>query len=346
MGKITESVVVKQKKDFLQMASGISLIILTFIANGFLSFITVGFDFSKIQTTQYWASFSVMFVSEMCVMFGMFIMQRIKDLAHTKIMTLQKKIDKQRLTVYGVDKITEAENWLREIYNYREKLILYENKIRKLHSRIILNEPNKSDKNYEKKMAQYNKRKDKRDFYVSQLDYIKKDKERINLILLKNKNEDQIEKIKNFEIELAVEEYAFKKAKIHYKDVYWGNLLSDIEETHNDNGSPFFNERKELTKNILKYLGYGMITSSFLAALIFPSFNGVGWQVFINIIVNLITLTFFMARGITLSNRIILGTYYNALEKRNSIYNQMLKDLGISRIVIEDEEVGDVANEQ
>lgn len=347
MGKITESIKVKQKKDLLQMASGITLIILTFIANGFLSFITVGFDFAKIQTTQYWASFSVMFVSEMCVMFGMFIMQRIKDLTHKKITTLQKKIDKQRLTVYGVDKITEAENWLREIYNYREKLILYENKVRKLHSRIILNEPHKNDKNYNKKIEQYNKRKDKRDFYVSQLEYIKKDKERINLLLLKNKDDDQLARINCLNIELEAEDYAFRNAKIHYKDVYWGNLLSDIEETRNNNGSPFFSERKELTKNLLKYLGYGMITSSFLAALIFPSFNNVGWQIFINIIVNLITLIFFMARGITLSNRIILGTYYNALEKRNSIYNQMLKDLNISRIVIEDDELenGDNTNE-
>lgn len=348
MGKITEAVKVKPKKDLLQIASGITLIILTFIANGFLSFITVGFDFAKIQTAQYWASFSVMFLSEMCVMFGMFIMQRIKDLSHKKITTLQNKINKQRSTVYGVDKITEAEQWLRDIYNYREKLILYENKIRRLHSKLILIEPNKNDRNYDKKLKIYNKKLDKRDFYVDQLEFVKKDKERIKLLIIKNKNEEIINKINQLTSEIEVEEYAFKNAKIHYKDVYWGNLLSDIEETKHGNGSPFFSERSELTKNMLKYLGYGMVTSSFIAALVFPSFNSMGWQVVVNILVNLITLIFFMARGITLSNKIILGTYYNALEKRNSIYNQMLKDLNISKIVIEDEEIenGDINNEQ
>lgn len=343
MGKITELIKVKQKKDLLQMASGITLIILTFIANGFLSFITVGFDFSKIQTSQYWAGFCVMFLSEMCVMFGMFIMQRLKDLSHKKITNLQNRIDKQRSTVYGVDKVSDAEEWLREIYNYREKLILYENKIRKLHAKIILVEPNKSDKHYEKNLAKYNKKVDKRDFYLNQLEYIKKDKIRISLLIIKNKDENTINKISQLDKELEVEEYAFKNAKIHYKNVYWGNLLSDIEETKYNNGSPFFNERKELTKNILKYFGYAMITSSFMAALIFPSFNNEGWQILINSVFNLITLIFFMTKGITLSNRIILGTYYNALEKRNSIYNQMLKDLNISKIVIEDE---DLENEQ
>lgn len=331
-------IIVKNKKNLVQAASGIVLIILTFIINGVLSFINVGFDFENIFTSSYWAHFFVLFASEMAVMFGMFIIQRIKDLNNEKITDLQEHIDKKREVVYGVDKVAEAEAWLRDVYNYREKLIMFENRIKKLYSKLIIREPKQEERFYKIKKRIYERNLKLREFYKQQFEYIKKDKSRIQLFVKHNKNEEDLKNIEDLTLELKSNEYAFNSAKIHYKDVYWGNLLSDIEETKNNNGTPFFNERKELSKNIIKHLGYGLITSSFVSALVFPSLNSMGWDAWINIIMNVIILTFFTCRGVVLSNKIILGTYYKALEKRKSIYNQMLKDLAISKIVIEDYE--------
>lgn len=330
-------ITIKQKKDLMQISSGIALILLTFIANGFLSFIVVGFDFSRVWTSEFWASFGILFTSEMCVLFGMFIIQRLKDLQNTKIIDLQKHIDIKRNTVYGVDKITPAEEWLRNIYNYRERLNLFEEKIRKLHSKIVLNEPSKDCKNYDAKLRVYEEKKALRDYYVKQFEFIKKDRKKIEILAKQKKTDEDIKNYEDLAEELKTNEYAFNKAKIHYREVYWGNLLSDIDDSSAKAGTPFFSEKKELARNIVKYLAMGIITTSFVTALIFPTFKALDWNTVLSIIFNLITLTFFMARGIVLSNRIILGTYYKALEKRKAIYNQMLKDLGISKIIIEED---------
>lgn len=334
MGK---PITIKLNKPFVQSLTGIALIVLTFIANGFLSFIVVGFDFSQILHSEFWANFGILFASEMACLYGMFIIQKTKDLQNEKLTSLQKHIEEKRNVVYGVDKVTEAENWLYEIYNYREKLLLFENKIRKLHSKIILDEPKKEDKDYEQKLLKYNKLVKLRDYYLQQLKFVKQDKERLGLMIKKDKAEQDKKRIEELEEVLNDKDYAFKTAKIKYQDVYWGNLLSDIEDSKSRLSSPFFSERKEMSKNLMRYFAMGLMGSAILSALIFPSLKAIGLQAVLGIIFNLLILLFFMARGIVLSNRIFLGTYYKALEKRKSIYNQMLKDLGISRIIIEDE---------
>jgi hypothetical protein len=267
----------------------------------------------------------------------MFIIQKGKDLQNDKLTALQKHIEEKRNVVYGVDKVTEAENWLHEIYNYREKLLLFEARVRKLHSKIILNEPKKDAKDYQEQLLKYNKLLEERDYYIQQLKFVKADKERLSLMIKRDKTEQDKARIEEIEELLNDKDYAFKTAKIKYHDVYWGNLLSDIEESKSRSTSPFFSERKEMGKNLVRYFAMGLMGSGILSALIFPSLKAIGIQAVLGIIFNLLILLFFMARGVVLSNKIFLGTYYKALEKRKSIYNQMLKDLGISKIIIEDE---------
>ena len=315
-------------KNFFQIISGVLLICLVFILNGFLSFITVGFDFSKLSTSEYWANFAIMNVSEMAVMFGMYLIQKIKDLQNKKITDLQNEINTLREVVYTMDKVTSAEDWLREVYNYKEKLIIYENKIKYLYEHLQPKEPSKEEKGYNRKLLKYELGVEQKKYLLEQLDFIKKDKERLKLIVEKASN-GEIDKL---EKELDCEQYGFKTAKIHYKDVYWGHLLSDMEESDKKGNSAFFNEKGELSKNFIKFLGMGLVSSAFISALVFPSFTAIGWEFLLNLIINLITLSFFMIRGIGLSKKIILGKYYKSLEKRKSIYNKMLKDLGLSNV--------------
>lgn len=340
MGKLKIKVGIS--RNGLQIFSGITIIILTFIANGFLSFIKVGFDFSKIWTSEFWANFLLLFLSEMMVLYGMFIIQKVKDLKESKITDLQMHINEKRKVVYGVDKITDAENWLKEIYNYREKLYLYEEKIKKVHAKIVIEEPKKDCKNYEKKLLKYNKLKNIKDLCLKQFEFIKKDKERLKIVIneYKNKPINDVEKQKLEEIEksLKSDDYEFLNSKIKYKEVYFGNLISDNEENEAKNTSPFFSEKRELAKNMLIYFAFGLIITGFLTSLTYPAFKGWSIATVLNMLLTALTLIIFMIRGISLSHRIILGTYYKALEKRKSIYNQMLKDLGISKIIIEDDE--------
>ena len=324
----------KSAKEIMQILSGVLLIVLVFILNGFLSFVTVGFDFSQLATSAYWANFFILFASEMAVMFGVYIIQKLKDLKNKKITDLQDEVQKKRDIVYGVDKVAQAEDWLREIYNYKEKLLIFERKIKSEYEKLKLVEPKETDKFYEHKKKIYDKNIIKKDFLTKQMEYIKIAKTRLQLVI-KGGDEAEIEKL---EKQIDTNDFAFKTAKIRYKEVYWGDLLSDIEANKYKENSPFFNEKKELSKNIAQYFGMGLIVSALLSALIVPSFTAIGWQTIISMITSLITLILFMARGIGLSKKIILGRYYKSLEQRKSIYNKMLKDLGISKVVIEGED--------
>ena len=154
----------KSTKEIMQILSGILLIVLVFILNGFLSFVTVGFDFSQLATTAYWANFFILFASEMAVMFGVYIIQKLKDLKNKKITDLQDEVQKKRDIVYGVDKVAQAEDWLREIYNYKEKLLIFERKIKSEYEKLKLEEPKQTAKFYEHKKKVYDKNIIKKDF--------------------------------------------------------------------------------------------------------------------------------------------------------------------------------------
>lgn len=324
----------KSIKEIMQIVSGILLIALVFVLNGFLSFITVGFDFSKLATTTYWASFLILFASEMAVLFGVYIIQKLKDLKNAKIIELQKEIQTKRDVVYGVDKVGQAEDWLRDVYNYKEKLLIFERKIKGEYEKLKLVEPKESEKHYERKKKKYDKDIERKEFLAKQMEYIKIAKKRLKLIVAKGSEEE----INALEKQIDTNDFAFRTAKIKYKEVCWGDLLSDIDATKQKDNSPFFNEKKELSRNVMQYFGTGLILSALLSALIVPSFTSIGWQTIVSMVTSLITLILFMIRGIGLSKKVILGRYYKSLEQRKSIYNKMLKDLGISKIVIEGED--------
>ena len=84
------------KKDIFRGISALLIIILVLIFNGFMSFITVGFDFSKLSTAEYWANFALLLASEMAVMFGMYLIQKSRDLKNEKITDVQKSIENKR----------------------------------------------------------------------------------------------------------------------------------------------------------------------------------------------------------------------------------------------------------
>lgn len=322
------------QKEVSQILSGATFIILTFIANGILSFVSMGFDWALLKTTEYWARYFTLFLSEMSVMFGMYLIQRVKDLNKKVITDLQTDIDNNRNKVYKLSKVAEAERWLNEIYNYREKLTLFEDKLKELHSKATMTKPKEGSLFYNKKIKKFNKLEKKQEYYLAQLKLVDKDKERIKFLLEGNK-----EKALELQNELYSNlDYAFYTAKIKYREVMWGDLQSGMGRRDNHQGDIFFSEEKAYYKNVMKSLGYGIITSSFFSAIIFPSYNELSSAVIINIFVTMATLCFFMIKGVAMSQKNILGGFCSALEKRKMIYSQMAKDIKISNIVIVEKE--------
>lgn len=332
--KIQEKIKTIKPKNAFQVASGLFLIILTLILNGFLSFMQVGFNFNAITTAEYWANFGLMTASEIVVMYGAYLISKSKDTENKKLVDLKAELDKYREIVYTVDKVDDAEEWLREIYNYREKLLIYEKKVKQLYERLRAIKPQEYDTNFQKKMLKYENIIAKKQFLQKQLEFVKEDLKRLKMVVEKAPEE----KISEIEKKLADDDYLFNTARIKYRDVYWGNLKSDMEQSKGKDDTVFFNEGKELSKNIIKMIGYACIVSAYIATMVFPAFIQVGWSYVIQLILTTITLLWFTIRGIMMSKKIILGKYYNALEKRKAVYTIMLKDLKISNVVIKGKE--------
>jgi len=169
---------------------------------------------------------------------------------------------------------------------------------------------------------------------MEQMNFIKKDRKRISLIV----NEKDFDIVEELTKELNTNSYVFKTTKLRYKSVYWCNLLSDIEETKNKPTSAYFNEKAELSKDAIRYIALGLISSAFTSSLIFQTLVNIGWNTVLNLLITLFLLLVFMGRGIGLCHKNILGKYYKALESRKSIYTKMLKDLHITDVVFEEDD--------
>lgn len=331
-----KAITIKNKKSLFQAIFGLLIIIGTFIANGLLCFISLNFDFSKILTSGYWAHFTLLTCSELAVMYGMYIIRKPKDLSSEVITDLQKYIDKKRDVVYETDNITNAEDWLREIYNYKEKLILLEVIIKNKHSKIVAKEPRENCAFYNLKKKRYDKNIELKEWYKQQLEYIKLDKERLKLMALNTANERLEELNKQLS---GNDDYAMNTAKFKFRDVYWADLTSNIDNFSKKVITPFFNGNKEVARNFIKCAGYSVISSGILSILSYPNWNALTYETIIDMIMTFIVLSMFLVRGYMMSKNIILGTYRSTLEKRKSIYSALMKDLGISNVVIEEVEV-------
>ena len=186
---------------------------------------------------------------------------------------------------------------------------------------------------YNYKLKKWTTQEDKKKQYLEQLKLVEKDKARLTCIL-----EGNTEKAEKLAKELADSDYMLYTVRIKYREVLWGDLLSDLERTSDNRNTPFCYEKREYSKKVLKCLGYGLSTSAFLSALVFPTFLALDFRTVMQVIINTISLIFFMVRGVIQSKEIVLGSYVLALEKRKMIYSQMAKDIKISNIVIVEKE--------
>ena len=337
----------KNRQELFKTISSLGLILFAFFINGFLALIPVGFSFDKMLTVAYWADFTVLFGSEILVLYGMYLIQKVKDLKADKITKLQDDIMASRQKVYDADKVADAEDWLREILNYKQRLVAFEHKIMSVYDNLYIKEPAKfvtkkcfnwiRKIKHNKKERTYNALVAIRNDCRTQLDFIRKDKLKLALLVKKHRTIEEQVMLDTLIAELDTQEYEINNARIKYDWVYWGTLIADCEEEKSKQDTPLFREKKELSKNIVKYLGTGLIVTAVISSLVFPSLNGLDYNTIVIMAIRLAALLLFIVRGVELSNKLILGTYYKALENRKSIYSQMHKDLGISNIIVEDQ---------
>lgn len=329
---------IKINKNTTTKIFSILFISLILIFNGFISIWLIGFDFSRVLTSEFWVEYSTLVASEVATIYILYILQKIKDLESDKIINLQDFVSDSRDKIYTLNEVDNVTNWLQH-YNYGEKLKLFINAIDNKLNKINIEEKPEEEcydnisefrkkilkARYKRQVKKYNKELEKYEFLKCQLDYANLDNERIKL-LKTNKN---IERVKELNKILNDKKYKFKMTKIKYEMVYWNKLGNNFIDKKKNFNSPYFHEKRILTKILGFMIFCGCIMTIFLSALIPLSSTGLTDDTALKIIYRLIMILWSAIVGIFLSKRIILGDYLFSLNNKKDIYNQMLYDLGI-----------------
>lgn len=353
-------------KDFLKKTVSILLVCAVLVLNGFLSFMGYGgVDFSRLATSEYWLNYGLLVGSEIIILIALYIYRKQKDLQDKEIIDISNFINNSREKIYKINKVRESCEYLRNYYNPRERLQLYEDKIRKMQESCNLNEPYKVDKptkqsskldkkkykEYIKALKQYESDLKKFEWCNKQIELIKKSYEKLELAKVicvelakvdKNtidkefikKNQEEIEKLDK---EIIKEKFAIGQFKIKYENVYWDVLVAN---TYNINSkhrpSVYFNEKKKIADRARTFLITSLFISAVLMSMLPPIWNEVSWETILTLLFRFILLCWAGFQGVLLADNNILFDYKTSLTARKTIYNELNYNLQFNKIVVED----------
>ena len=336
MGKINNREKYKFSRETIKVVFNIIIVTFTLIANGFLSFLGLDFDWSTIATAEYWISYFFNLLSGLIVYFSLKSIRNIQNYNSENIINKKQEITNSRKTINDKNKIREAKFWLREYYNYQTKLNKYLDYINRKIEYLDLDKPFESDKNYTKKIIRYNNNLKLEKYYMQQKAFIEKDNERLQLIIKKNKTEADNLKINELLEELKSSDYNFKNKKIKIEIVTLDVLLSEtIEEEGVRKSTVRFNEAKENAKEMPSLILVGAITTAIINSIIPFIKKGFNLLAIFSFLLTIIYLVVFAIRGVISSDKLIKGKYYKTICNRCDILNEMLNDLDC--LDIEDE---------
>lgn len=346
-------------KDLLRKIISIVLIGATLIINGFLSFMPYsGMDFSRLGTSAYWLDYGLLTSSELVVMFAMYIMRKSRDLATDGIIELCKDINAYRKRIYRLNKVRVSADWLRNFYNPRERLNLFEDKIRNIQTGLVVDEPLKVDeedkkryKRYLKELAIYKRDVARYDWCENQLKLIKRDREKFELVrqIITEKSkldEKQIDLVKIEKLEKQVEaidkelvdsNFALQRYKLKFEKVYWDTLVAEGQYSAKHRQSAYFHEKRLVAKRMQTFLMVSLFVSTILFSMLPPIFEPFTWETILSLFLKLIMFAWSSLQGLLLADNNILFDYKSVLDVRKSIYNELNYDLGVDKIIIEEE---------
>lgn len=364
LGKAEERIIKAKKnfkftKDLARKSISIVLVVITLVINGFLSFMPYsGMDFTRLGTSAYWLNYGLLTSSELVVMFAMYILRKNKNLATEEIVNLTKDINFYRDRIYRLNKVKISAEWLRNFYNPREKLNLFEDKIRNIQTGLMIDEPLEVDpedkkryKAYKKELARYKRDIVKYEWCEKQLKLIKRDREKFELIRqivaekgkidetkVDEKKIEQLEKqVEQIDKELFEQNFALQRFKLKFEKVYWDTLVAEGQYNSKHRPSAYFHEKKLIAKRMQMFLTTSLFVSTILLSMLPPIFEPFTWQTVLSLLLKLVMFAWSGLQGILLADNNILFDYKSVLGVRKTIYNELNYDLSIEKIVIEKE---------
>ena len=151
---------VKFSRDLLKKLIVTLIVITTIILNGFLSFMTLGgVDFSAFSTSAFWLNYTLLITSEIVILLCFYVFRKSKNLKEKEIQDLSDEIQGYRTKIFKLNLPKSVAEWLRNFYNPREKVNLFEDKLIAIQEKLNFNEPFEVDQEDKKAYKKYLKEK-------------------------------------------------------------------------------------------------------------------------------------------------------------------------------------------
>ena len=349
---------IKFSKDLLRKFIVSLIIFMVVILNGFLSFMTLGgLDFSLFLTSTFWLNYTLLILSEIIILLCVYIFRKNRNLKEKEIQDLSNEIYEYRKKIYKLNLPKSVAEWLRNFYNPREKINLFEDKLLSIQEKLNFDEPFKVDskdkkayKLYLKKKKLYEKNLKTYNWVIEQLNLIKlyrKKLEFLKSLIIENskfdKNTDEKlifeyqQEISKIEKELNEKNFAYRNFKTKYENVYWDTLTSNEYELNStQKPSAQFHEKRIVANKLWSKVLLGLTFTFIFSAMLPPIITGFTWDTVVNLLLKFILFLLSAFSGIILGDTSILYYYKSALTVRKTIFNEVNYDLGISKIEIEE----------
>ena len=346
--------------NIVRKIASIVMIALTLTINGFMAFMPFpGMDFSRLGTSEYWTNYLLLTGSEIVILLSIYLIRKADNLNETVIVKLRNVIDRFRKQLYYKHKSRLASEWLRDFFNKREKLLLFESELLTIEGKLVLDEPiepvkpdDDSDKKakkrykkalraYDKLKARYERDKEKYEWCEAQLKLAKKARLRLELIRLaflersKDKKDVNEEHVKELELkaeylekELIKENFAQLRFKLKYENVYWETLNSSEKEINFGRKiTAHFHEGKKISNKLKRFLVISLIISTIFLSMLPAIFKPLGWEILLDLLIRLVLFIWSGIQGAFLADSNILYDYKAVLEIRLDIYLEISEDL-------------------
>lgn len=349
---------VKFTKDILKKFISGLIIFAVIVLNGFLSFMSLGgMDFSAFLSSAFWLNYILLVSSEIVILLCLYVFRKSKNLKDEEILTLSDEIKGYRTKIFKLNLPKSVAEWLRNFYNPREKVNLFEDKLIAIQEKLNFNEPFEVDKDDKKAYKKYLKEKKRYEKNLKiynwtnhQLGLVKIYKQKLefqkNIVIERAKINKEIseeflkeceENIIALEAELEKQGFDYKNFKIKYENVYWDTLTSNEYEINAEKRPKAqFHEKKIVLNKIWSKVLLGLTFTLIFSSMLPPLFNEFSWNTVVELLIKLILFLLSGFSGIILADTAILFYYKSALGVRKTIYNEVNYDLGINKIEIQE----------
>lgn len=325
-------------KDFMTTLIGFALIVLAILLSGIMQLGEMGFNADNLKDVGFWSGYFTKLLLIYLALFGSYIIRRMYNRQTPKFITQRETLKEFKEAIVKSGKIQECKNWLKNVYNYRKKVEIYQNHMLVKYEKSCKEEPIKpiftDDEElsfwqryirkrvlskYNKKLQKWKELQVKRGYYQSQIDvcethlkiieaYVANDEEKVNKLK---------ESIKEID---GMNDFQSHFKPITFEKLFNVDLLRGVEADSID-----YNENKHIAKKILPSIFFGLIIVIIAMSIFFTS-KDFSFQTVILILLNILLILFYSFNGIRLADNIVFGVIFIADSNRITICEQFKED--------------------